>query len=79
VAQAERIRRLFSDAGALPRPYSDEQVGYGLDAIVNSAGGDIRVRALGGLRAAGHGAVVHRAEIGRAVSRSPKESCCSPA
>jgi len=43
VAQAERIRRLFSDAGTLLRPYSDEQVGYGLDAIVWSAGGDIRV------------------------------------
>jgi hypothetical protein len=43
VAQAERIRRLFSDAGALLRPYSDEQVGYGLDSLVFSAGGDIRV------------------------------------
>ena len=37
VAQAERIRRLFSDAGALLRPYSDEQVGHGLNAIVNPA------------------------------------------
>jgi hypothetical protein len=42
-AQAERIRRLFSDAGTLLRPYSDQQVGYGLDSIVWSAGGDIRV------------------------------------
>jgi len=57
VAQAERIRRLFADAGALLRPYSDEQVGYGLDAIVYSAGGDIRVlgdgRVPATLRAAG--------------------------
>lgn len=30
-------------------------------------------------RVSGHDAVVHRAEIGRAASRSPKESCCSPA
>jgi hypothetical protein len=44
VAQAERIRRLFSDAGALLRPYSDEQVGHGLNMIANSAcDGGIRV------------------------------------
>jgi hypothetical protein len=57
VARAERIRRLFSDAGALLAPYSDEQVGYGLDAIVHSAGGDISVlgddRVPSALRAAG--------------------------
>ena len=62
VAQAERIRRLFSDAGTLLRPYSDEQVGYGLDAIVNSAGGDIRVlgdgRVPSALRAAGLRSIV---------------------
>jgi hypothetical protein len=34
-----------------------------------------------GVRAVGHDAVVHRAEIKKATSRSPKpkESCCSPA
>jgi hypothetical protein len=62
VAQAERIQRLFSDAGALLRPYSDEQVAYGLDAIVNSAGGDIRVlgdaRVPSALRAAGLRSIV---------------------
>jgi hypothetical protein len=46
VAKAERILRLFSDAGALLRPYSDEQVGHGLNYIVNPAvDGDIRVLA----------------------------------
>jgi hypothetical protein len=30
-------------------------------------------------RVAGHDAVVHRANIGKAASRSLKESCCSPA
>jgi hypothetical protein len=62
VAQAERIRRLFSDARALLRPYSDEQVGYGLDAIVFSAGGDISVlgddRVPSALRAAGLRSIV---------------------
>jgi hypothetical protein len=43
VAQAERIGRLFSDAGALLRPYSDAQAGYGLDSLAWSAGGDIMV------------------------------------
>jgi hypothetical protein len=47
VAQAERILRLFSDAGTLLRPYSDEQVGHGLNVIVNAAiGADIRVLAV---------------------------------
>jgi hypothetical protein len=62
-AQAERIRRLFSDAGTLLRPYSDEQVGHGLNVIVNPAcGGDMR--ALGDsqipsdLRAAGLRSIV---------------------
>jgi len=58
VAQAERIRRLFSDAGALLRPYSDEQVGY----AVESAGGDIRAfgdgRVPSALRAAGLRSIV---------------------
>jgi len=36
VATAERIRRLFGDAGNLLRPYSDEQVGHGLKMIVDS-------------------------------------------
>ena len=62
VAQAERIRRLFSDAGALLRPYSDEQVGYGLEAIVDSAGGVIRAlgddRVPSALRAAGLRSIV---------------------
>ena len=62
-AQAERIRRLFSDAGALLRPYSDEQVGHGLNVIVNPAcGGDIRVLEGGqipsALRAAGLRSIV---------------------
>ena len=61
-AQAERIRRLFSDAGALLRPYSDEQVGYGLDSLVFSAGGDIAVlgddRVPSALRAAGLRSIV---------------------
>jgi hypothetical protein len=63
VAQAERIRRLFSDAGTLLRPYSDEQVGHGLNVIVNPAcGGDIGVLAGGqipsALRAAGLRSIV---------------------
>jgi hypothetical protein len=42
-ATAERIRRLFSDAGALLGPYTDEQVGHGLKVIVDgSCGGEIR-------------------------------------
>jgi hypothetical protein len=61
-AQAERIRRLFSHAGVLLRSYSDEQVGYGLDSLVWSAGGDIMVlgdsRVPSALRAAGLRAVV---------------------
>jgi len=36
-AEAERIRRLFSDAGTLLRPYADEQVGNGLNVIVSGA------------------------------------------
>jgi hypothetical protein len=36
-AAAERIRRLFSDAGTVLRPYSDELVGNGLNVIVNGA------------------------------------------
>jgi hypothetical protein len=62
VAQAERIGRLFSDAGALMRPYSDEQVGYGLDSLVFSAGGDIMVlgdgRVPSALRVAGLRSIV---------------------
>jgi hypothetical protein len=62
VAQAERIRRLFSDAGTLLRPYSDEQVGYGVAAIVDSAAGSIRVlgdgRVPSALRAAGLRSIV---------------------
>ena len=61
-ARAERIRRLFSDAGALLRPYSDEQVGYGLDSLVFSAGGDVAVlgddRVPSALRAAGLRSIV---------------------
>ena len=46
VAQAERIRRLFSNAGPLLRPYTDQQVGHGLNFIVNPAcGGEIWVLA----------------------------------
>lgn len=42
-AAAERIRRLFGDAGNLLRPYSDEQVGLGLRVIVDSSyDGEIR-------------------------------------
>jgi hypothetical protein len=63
VAKAERIRRLFGDAGTLLRPYSDEQVGHGLNVIVNPAcGGDIWVLAGGeipsALRAAGLRSIV---------------------
>ncbi|MEH1127837.1 hypothetical protein [Micromonospora sp. CPCC 206061] len=60
VAAAERIRRLFGDAGNLLRPYSDEQVGLGLGYIVDSSyDGEIRALAdprvprvvrIGGLR-----------------------------
>jgi hypothetical protein len=61
-ARAERIGRLFSDAGALLRPYSDEQVGYGVDSLVFSAGGDIAVlgddRVPFALRAAGLRSIV---------------------
>lgn len=43
-AAAQRIGRLFADAGTLLRPYSDEQVGHGLTVLVDpGAGGDIRV------------------------------------
>jgi hypothetical protein len=59
-ASARRIRRLFDDAGALLRPYSDEQVGLGLRTIVDSShDGEIRALAdprvprtlrIGGLR-----------------------------
>jgi hypothetical protein len=45
VATAERVRRLFSDAGNLLRPYSDEQVGHGLKVIVDSSL-DGQIRAL---------------------------------
>ena len=62
VAQAERIGRLFSGAGALLRPYSDEQVGYGLDSLVDTADGDIMVlgdaRVPPAVRAAGLRSVV---------------------
>jgi hypothetical protein len=89
VAQAERIRRLFSDAGTLLQPYSDEQAGYGLDAIVNSASGDIRVlgdgRVPSALRAAGLRSIVtlfaevfaprlHAARPGYARPGEPAES-----
>jgi hypothetical protein len=61
-AMAERIRRLFSNAGTLLRPYSDEQVGYGVDSLVFSAGGDIAVLGDGAvpaeLRAAGLRSIV---------------------
>jgi hypothetical protein len=41
-AAAERIRRLFRDAGNLLRPYTDDQVAHGVDMIVNaSLGGEI--------------------------------------
>jgi hypothetical protein len=41
-AAAERIRRLFGDAGNLLRPYTDDQVAHGLDVIVNASfGGEI--------------------------------------
>lgn len=59
-AAAQRIRRLFGDAGNLLRPYSDEQVGLGLSVIVDSSvDGEIRALAdprvprvlrIGGLR-----------------------------
>jgi hypothetical protein len=54
---------LFSDAGTLLRPYSDEQVGHGLNVIVNPAcGGDIGVFAgdeiPSALRAAGLRSIV---------------------
>jgi hypothetical protein len=62
VAQAERIGRLFSAAGVLLRSYSDEQVGYGLDSLVWSAGGDIMVlgdsRVPSALRTAGLRSIV---------------------
>jgi len=38
-ARAERIRRLFDNAGQLLRPYSDEQVGHGLTVIIDPAFG----------------------------------------
>ena len=41
VAIAERIRHLFGNAGATLRAYSDEQVGRGLNEIIN--GGDLHV------------------------------------
>lgn len=42
-AAAQRIRRLFGDAGNLLRAYSDEQVGRGLRVIVDSSyDGEIR-------------------------------------
>ena len=60
--RAARIKRLFSDAGALLRPYSDDQVGYGLDSLVNTADGDIMVlgdaRVPSPLRAAGLRSIV---------------------
>ena len=37
VATAMRIRHLFSNAGTLLDPYSDDQVGHGLDVIVNGS------------------------------------------
>jgi hypothetical protein len=40
VAKAERVRHLFRNAGDVLRPYSDDQVGWGLHEIVD--GGDIR-------------------------------------
>ena len=41
-ATAERIRRLFTNAGELLQPYSDDQVAHGLEFIVNgSCGGEI--------------------------------------
>jgi hypothetical protein len=43
VVEAERVGRLFTDAGTLLRPYSDDQVGRGLAIVVNpSLGGEIR-------------------------------------
>ncbi|WP_155368388.1 hypothetical protein [Catellatospora vulcania] len=38
VAQAERIRQLFGDAGASLRPYSDDRVAHGLREVVDGLG-----------------------------------------
>jgi hypothetical protein len=41
VVMAEWIRRLFGDAGTVLRPYSDDQVGRGLQVIVNGSHGGL--------------------------------------